>query len=361
MNKSYEEQYLSILQDVLDNGYEKEGRNGKTLSVFGRTIRHKMSDGFPILTSRKINFNNAVVELLWFLKGNTSIKFLLENNCHIWTGDCYQSYLNFTNTLEEPDYDYLIEDVQENKVRGFTFLEFEQRVLTDDVFCKKFGDVGPLYPYQWRNFSSEEGKIDQIANAIKELKNNPNSRRILVDNWDVSRLNEMVLNPCHTNFQFNARNLTFNERFNYFHRIVSSGGISFNVGQNYEGVSNEQIEQELNWANIPTKALSLKFNMRSTDLPLGLPTNMMVYALLLEIIAKEVNMIPDELIFDGGDVHVYENQIPYVETQFTKPLYQLPILKVKNRKVDDISEYDISDFELINYQHHPFIKIPLSN
>ncbi len=356
---TYEQQYLNILRDILDEGWEKKTRNGITKSLFGKSIRHEMSDGFPILTTRKINFKNAVVELLWFLKGNTSIKFLLENDCHIWTGDCYSKYLKLKRTLDEDDYRCSV-DGSGKEIRCFTLKEFENQILNDSAFHAIFGDVGKLYPYQWRTFDTIDGAtIDQIQYVIDELKTNPDSRRICVDSWDVENLGNMIIYPCHPFFQFFSRELTFNERYSYFCNMMNKGGISFNIDENHHGLNEEEITKELDWAKIPKRSVSLQFTMRSSDVPLGLPTNMMVYALLLEMIAKEVNMIPEELLYNGGDVHVYGNQIEGVEEQLSRVPLILPTLKMKNRK--SIDDYQVEDFELVNYNHHRFIKYPLSN
>lgn len=357
---TYEQQYLNILHNILEDGWKKKTRNGSTKSLFGKSISHKMSDGFPILTTRKINFKNAVVELLWFLKGNTSIKFLLENNCHIWTGDCYSKYLKFTRNLEEPDYRYLVDSPEDNKMRPFTVKEFENQIINDSAFSSQFGDVGKLYPYQWRTFDTIDGAtIDQIQYVIDELKTSPDSRRICVDSWDVENLGNMIIYPCHPFFQFFSRELTFTERYSYFCNLMNKGGISFNIEENHQGLSEEEITKELDWANVPKRNVSLQFTMRSSDVPLGLPTNMMVYALLLEMVAKEVNMIPDELLYNGGDVHIYENQIEGVKEQLSRTPLVLPTLKMKNRK--SINDYRVEDFELVDYNHHNPIKYPLSN
>ena len=211
--------YQALLEDILNNGIEKEDRTGTgTLSVFGRQIRHKMSEGFPLLTTKKISFKTIVTELLWFLRGDTNIKYLLENDCHIWTGDAYKNYRE-TNTIKR--HYKAGGDVADIK-------EFEELILQDDDFAKTFGDLGPIYGKQWRkwgrkgkymvnedlNFSNGTfTEIDQIQNLINELKTNPDSRRLMVSAWNVGELDKMVLPPCHYGFQVYTRELTGEERW----------------------------------------------------------------------------------------------------------------------------------------------------
>jgi thymidylate synthase len=362
MNK-LDKQYTDLLQDILDSGVKKQTRNGGTLSVFGRQIRHKMSDGFPLLTTKKMAWKSIVTELLWFLRGDTNIKYLVDNGCHIWDGDCYKRYWFNWRPIKEDCGDDLTPYTQE---------EFINKIKTDDEFAKKWGELGPIYGKQWRNWDikpnietksyihkgethftfdiNERPSIDQIANLISELKTNPDSRRLMVSAWNVGEIDQMVLPPCHYGFQVYTRELSMSEKELWY--------------------KNNNINPNEPWyPNIPTRAISLMWNQRSVDTGLGLPFNIASYGLLLEIIAKEVNMVPDELIGNLGDVHLYNNHIEPIKEQIGREPYPLPTLKIVgypeeyNHPNDErlFEEFDISDFELENYQSHPSIKLPLSN
>ena len=281
MNKNIEVQYLKLLNDIMKNGVVKEDRTGTgTISIFGRQIRHDMSFGFPLLTTKKMPLKVISTELKWFIRGDTNIKFLHENNCHIWDGD------------------------------------YNKSGRTD-------GELGPIYGKQWRRWEESDehidgesymmyNGIDQIKNLIEQLKTNPDSRRLMVNAWNVGELDKMTLPPCHYGFQMYVRD---------------------------------------------KKYLSLMWNQRSVDTFLGLPFNIASYAMLLKIIAKEVNMIPDELIGNLGDVHVYSNHIKQVKEQMNREPMKLPQL--------DVSEVNILEglfnYELKNYSSHEAIKAPLSN
>jgi thymidylate synthase len=252
-----------------------------------------MLDGFPLLTTKKMAWKTMVTELLWFLRGDTNIKFLHDNNCHIWDGD------------------------------------YNKSGRTD-------GELGPIYGKQWRRWEADDldapryehwkKDIDQISNLINDLKTNPDSRRLMVNAWNVSELDQMILPPCHYGFQVYTREEN---------------------GQRY---------------------ISLMWNQRSVDTFLGLPFNIASYALLLEIIAKEVNMVPDELIGNLGDVHLYNNHIEQAKEQFTREPFKLPKLSINDEFwnpeigiIEQIQHIKPNDFQLIDYQSHPAIKAPLSN
>jgi thymidylate synthase len=337
-----DKQYQKLLQDIIDNGVKKEDRTGTgTISVFGRQIRHKMSDGFPLLTTKKMAWKTIVTELLWFLRGDTNIKYLVDNGCHIWDGDAYKNYGQ-----------KIISEGYQNLVAiGWpsTQEEFINKIKTDDEFAKKWGDLGPIYGKQWRKWEYQYGdeyneghhlptlkkQIDQIDNLINELKTNPDSRRLMVSTWNVGELDQMVLPPCHYGFQVYTQ-----ER----------------EGKRY---------------------ISLMWNQRSVDTFLGLPFNIASYGLLLEIIAREVNMVPDELIGNLGDVHLYSNHIEQAKEQMYRRPYDLPKVQITERdwylhplvklKSEErmfqqkIRSYRPDCFELIGYESHSKIKAPLSN
>ena len=373
--------YLALCEDILNNGTKKKTRTGTdSISVFGRQIRHKMSDGFPLLTTKKMYWKGIVTELLWFLKGDTNIKYLVDNDCHIWDGDAYKRFLNETIKIEPA----------EAKERAINQLlsskeskeEFINKIKTDDEFAKKWGELGSIYGKQWRDWGgrktdgfiefesngySEHIKgIDQISNLISELKTNPDSRRLMVNAWNVGKLSEMVLPPCHYGFQVYTRELSDGERAMYYETKL--GRLHFVP----------PTKQLLDKENIPTRAISLMWNQRSVDVPLGLPFNIASYGLLLEIIAKITNMVPDELIGNLGDCHIYENQIDGIKEQLNREPYPLSSLRINiefwptqsgecgigelTNNIDFlIKEMRIDDFQIENYKSHPTIKIPLSN
>jgi thymidylate synthase len=347
---SIDTQYQILLQSILDYGTYKSDRTGTgTKSIFGYTIRHRMSDGFPILTTKKVSFKNIVVELLWFLRGDTNIKYLLDNGCNIWTGDAYKSY----------------REARPNDRDAYTVEEFAEQVKTNPEFAARYGELGPIYGKQWRSWVSDkdmdygtETSVDQIANLINDLKTNPDSRRLMVSAWNVGELGEMVLPPCHYGFQVYTRKLSFAERVMYYE--TTFGRLHFIPPS----------PDALDARNIPTRAISLMWNQRSVDTFLGLPFNIASYALLLTIIAKEVNMVPEELIGNLGDTHLYLNHIEQAKEQIKREAFELPTLNhlkedsfYKSLSEDQslYSHLDNTDFELVNYQSHPAIKAPLSN
>ena len=347
MNK-LDKDYQTLLQDILDNGVTKSDRTGTgTISVFGRQIRHKMSNGFPLLTTKKMSFKTMVTELLWFLKGDTNIKYLVDNNCHIWDGDAYN---NWVLKNSEPDQYWLTKE------------EFIDRIKTDDEFSKQWGDLGSIYGKQWRSWGAGHledkygfGKIDQIEKLINDLKTNPDSRRLMVSSWNVGELDQMTLPPCHYGFQVYTKELSLEERNksmgkDYAYRGVFSGPIANQKElDKYKELFDEQ--------NRPTRAISLMWNQRSVDTFLGLPFNIASYGLLLMMLADEVNMVPDELIGNLGDTHLYSNHIEQAKEQIGREGFELPTVHVR----DGMFCSSHGDVILENYQSHPTIKAPLSN
>jgi thymidylate synthase len=340
-----------------------------------------MSDGFPLLTTKKMAWKSIVTELLWFLRGDTNIKFLLDNDCHIWDGDAYKNFVNIVERSRPKDSSRPIL-LQE---------EFINKIKTDNEFAKRWGKLGPIYGKQWRSWESKKwfidksgidfldtSYIDQIANLINDLKTNPDSRRLMVNAWNVGELDQMVLPPCHYGFQVYTRELSLEERRllvsqEMFNRIYTGGGP--------ETLSHSEINQ---W-NIPTRAISLMWNQRSVDTFLGLPFNIASYGLLLEIIAKTVNMVPDELIGNLGDVHLYSDHVEQAKEQIGREPFELPTLNINTEfwpyeggecgegpldaiavmngfKDDNLCKCLLeADIQLSNYQSHPSIKAPLSN
>jgi thymidylate synthase len=362
--------YQQLLQDILNNGTQKKDRTGTgTLSVFGRQIRHKMSEGFPLLTTKKMAWKSIVTELLWFLRGDTNIKFLLDYDCHIWDGDAYKNYTN--NFLG-------YEDVPSKE-------EFIKEIKTNNEFANKWGELGPIYGEQWRswkryrNVEDTEHKetlhiidyVDQITNLVNELKTNPDSRRLMVSAWNVGELDQMVLPPCHYGFQVYTRELNLEEKWEQY---TKSG---LNIEINGTPLELKHMGTPFYPKSLPQRAISLMWNQRSVDTFLGLPFNIASYGLLLEIIAREVNMVPDELIGNLGDVHLYSNHIEQAKEQMYRRPYDLPKVQITERdwylhplvKLNSeermfqqkIRSYRPDCFELIGYESHSKIKAPLSN
>lgn len=297
---SLDKDYQKILQDILILGNKKEDRTGTgTVSMFGQQIRHHMSNGFPLLTTKKMAVKTMMTELKWFLQGDTNIKYLVDNNCHIWDGDAYKAY---------PHKDEL------------TQREFIQKIKSDYKFARVYGELGPIYGKQWRDWNGK----DQIKELIKNIKENPSSRRLMVSAWNVGEIDKVVLPPCHYGFQCYTRDSTREEK------IVNPGKY---------------------------KVVSLMWNQRSVDTFLGLPFNIASYGLLLELIAKEVNMVPGELIGNLGDVHLYKNHLEQAKEQIGRTSFELPDVKLSNVDILD-GEFD---FQLVKYHFHPSIKAPLSN
>jgi thymidylate synthase len=395
-----DKQYTDLLQDILDNGVTKQDRTGTgTISVFGRQIRHKMSDGFPLLTTKKIAFKTMTTELLWFLRGDTNIKYLVDNNCHIWDGDCYKNYLKkhkdnligctivLSNGVSAEiiaqhnvNRNVLITDKGRINIEGddtikilndtLTQEEFINKIKTDDEFAKKWGELGPIYGKQWRSWTkkkmylstdgsyeniydeADQTVIDQISILINDLKTNPDSRRMMVNAWNVGELDQMVLPPCHYGFQVYTRELSDEERLNWMKNNKSNVVLpmrDFNV--------EFSMDEWFRPYGVPKRAISLMFNMRSNDVPLGLPFNIASYGLLLMMIADEVNMIPEELIGNLGDCHIYLNQMEGVKEQIGREPFELPTVHVR----DGIHCSSVNDVILENYQSHPKIYFPLSN
>ena len=332
MKNKLDKQYQMLLQTILDHGIDKADRTGTgTRSIFGYTIRHNMADGFPLLTTKKMAWKSIVTELLWFLRGDTNIKYLVDNGCNIWNGDAYKRYLNTYKGNFELDKE-----------------EFINAIKTSPDFAKKWGELGPIYGAQWRKWDG----IDQIQELINTLKANPDSRRMLVSAWNVAELDQMVLPPCHYGFQVYTRELSLEERLTWMKNNKT------NVVLPARDLNVEfSIDEFFRPYGVPTRAISLMWNQRSVDTFLGLPFNIASYGLLLMMIADEVNMIPDQLIGNLGDTHIYNNHVEQVKEQISRTPFELPTVHVR----DGIFCSSPNDVILQNYNSHPAIKAPLSN
>jgi len=372
-----EGQYLVLLNDIIQNGTVKADRTGTgTKSIFGRQIRHKMSDGFPLITTKKMHWHSIVTELLWFLSGDTNIKFLVDNDCHIWNGDAWKNYQHKASKE-----DFLKDGV-------LRYEEFVNKIKTDEEFAKKWGDLGPIYGRQWRNWTlhsvgpndSFPIRVDQIKILIEQLKTNPDSRRLMVNAWNVGELDEMTLPPCHYGFQVYTRELSLEER-----RQMYKGNLLDEYG---EIKSHDELTiADLDRLHIPTRAISLMWSQRSADVFLGLPFNIASYGLLLTIIAELVNMVPDELIGNLGDTHLYLNHLEQAREQIAREPYPLPSININTEwwatesgecgigplsvdgffsGLDNNIQHFVrclieEDIQLGNYQSHPTIKGKLNN
>ena len=343
-----DKQYLKFLEYILENGIVKKDRTGTgTVSIFGYNMRFNMKAGFPLLTSKKM-FTKAVIhELMWFLRGDTNIKYLVDNGVHIWDGDAYKNFCNSHTEI------------------FVTKEEFIERIKDDDEFANQWGELGPVYGAQWRSWGGSEkvtagwhhgspseyrdiNKNDQISDLIHDLKHNPDSRRLIVSAWNVEKLSSMTLPPCHFVFQCYTSELTLDERIKVWCNSVNK---SMLFG---EDMTNEKLDE----LDVPKRKLDLMWTQRSCDVPLGIPFNIASYAILLHLLAKEVNMVPNDLIFSGGDCHIYLNQIKGVNEQLKRETFKLPKLKLHNESIFDL-KYE--DFEIIDYKSSPTIQFPLSN
>tara|TARA_B100000131_G_scaffold66082_1_gene62350 strand:+ start:894 stop:1799 length:906 start_codon:yes stop_codon:yes gene_type:complete len=298
-------QYLDLLKLIKETGTKKEDRTGTgTISIFGHQMRFDLQEGFPLMTTKKVNLDSIIHELLWFIKGDTNIRYLVKNGVNIWNDWPFQSWLNQTGQSEK----YTMHS-KEWKNMMKTFVE---NVIKDEEFASQYGDLGPVYGKQWRDF---EG-VDQLDNVIQDIKKSPDSRRLIVSAWNPKDIPVMIksgLPPCHTLFQF----------------YVSKGKLSCQLYQ------------------------------RSADVFLGVPYNIASYALLTLMIAKVTELEPGEFVHSFGDTHIYLNHLEQVNEQLSRDPHSLPKLEIiKNRS--SIFEFDISDFELTEYNPHPFISAPIA-
>ena len=307
-----DKEYLNLCKTILEDGITKDDRTGVgTKSIFGYQMKFDLTKGFPLLTTKKINFNLVWSELLWFIKGDTNIKFLLENKNNIWNEWAFKKWIE-SDQYTGPDMtDFghrVLEDNEFAEEYKKQMNAFKENILTDDEFSKKFGDLGNVYGKQWRNFNG----IDQLKNVIEQIKINPSSRRLIVSAWNPAEVDSMALPPCHTMFQF----------------YVSNGKLSCQLYQ------------------------------RSADVFLGVPFNIASYSLLTILIAKECRLEVGEFVHTLGDAHIYINHFEQVNEQISREAYELPSLKVSD--FDSIFDLEISDVELVDYNSHPFIKAPIA-
>lgn len=341
-------QYLALMQDILDNGVVKKDRTGVgTLSVFGRQLRFDLKEGFPLVTTKKVHLKSIIHELLWFLNGDTNVKYLQENGVKIWN-----EWANEEGNLG-PVYGKQWREWRDCKV-----VECHDVGRTQQLMQRGYKYIGNMKE-DGTTYLVYEKAHDQISKVIQQLREDPDSRRIIVSAWNVGDLDDMALNPCHNYFQFYTTEMTLLERLDWYEvnepeKFASAPLI------NHEDIDDEErLHETLDREGIPRRKLSCFYMMRSNDYLLGAPFNVASYALLTHMIAQQLNMVPDELVYSGVDVHLYSNHLEQAKLQLTREPYPLPKLVIK-RKPDSIFDYKYEDFELVGYQAHPHIAAPVA-
>lgn len=341
-------QYLALMQDILDNGVVKKDRTGVgTLSVFGRQLRFDLKEGFPLVTTKKVHLKSIIHELLWFLNGDTNVKYLQENGVKIWN-----AWSDEEGNLG-PVYGKQWREWRDCKV-----VECHNVRRTQQLMQRGYKYIGNMKE-DGTTYLVYEKAHDQISKVIQQLREDPDSRRIIVSAWNVADLDDMALNPCHNYFQFYTTEMTLLERLDWY-EVNEPEKFANAPLINHEDIDDEErLHETLDREGIPRRKLSCFFLMRSNDVFLGLPFNIASYAILTHMIAQQLNMVPDELVYSGVDVHLYSNHLEQAKLQLTREPYPLPKLVIK-RKPDSIFDYKYEDFELVGYQAHPHIAAPVA-
>ena len=362
-------QYLDLLQDILNNGREKEsGRENMPNTIGlsrGTILMENVEENFPLLTTKKMFWKGIVHELLWFLRGETNIKYLVDNNVNIWNGDAYRWYLKYCDDFKiESDFDSVEKFSESIKkyinysngiVEYIRLIPLPKSLIDLLQFNYILGDLGKVYGYQWRN----QNGVDQIKDILDELKKNPYGRYKILDGWNKKDFPEMALPPCHLLYQFIVRPMTSTEREDYYAKIYN-----FNEEQHWEmnpNATDEDVHKIMEEEGIPRYFLDLNMYQRSCDTFLGVPFNLASMSLLLMIMAKSVGMIAGDAFWIGGDVHLYNDHLPMVNEQLSREPLKLPkmIIKKELNSFEDMLSLTIDDFELIDYESHPSIKAEL--
>jgi thymidylate synthase len=336
MNK-YDKDYQALLAEILERGTVKEDRTGTgTHSVFGRQLRIDLREGFPLLTTKRVHYKSVLAELLWFIEGGDNIRPLLQRGCTIWSEWPFAWYMKENFGFVAP---------------GFTIKDFEKRVLEDEDFAAKWGGLGPVYGSQWVNWNGEG--LNQLQIAINDLRYNPDSRRIMVTAWNPGKLREQLLPPCHYAFQFWTRPLELSERVDWLGKNRPDVALAELSESGVKGFA--PLLNALDEAGVPSRGLSLMFHMRSVDSFLGMPFDIASFATLQHMVAQVVNMVPEELVMETGDTHIYRNHVEQVRTQLGREPMPLPRIQL-DPSVKDIFQFSMDGVKIIDYVCHSPIK-----
>jgi len=381
--------YHDLLKDILENGHDKGDRTGTgTRSVYGRQIRFNLKEGFPLISTKKLYTRGIIHELLWFLNGDTNIKYLVDNNVKIWNEWPHAEYVKACEADKVPikylkyDPHMTVSDIDDMPRRPYTLDEFVEQIKEDEEFAKEWGNLGPVYGKQWvdwdrtvgpmrtmdnaylhssQTYKDQDGNdfnipsYNQIQNLIDRLNEAPDCRRMIVSAWNVADLPDMALMPCHYGFQVWTRELSAEERLDYYHEADHEQPVKLVNLIVHKNSDNQHIHDWLDdWAPfVPKREISLMWNQRSVDTFLGLPFNIASYGFLLEMIAQQTNMVAGELIGNLGDTHLYSNHFEYAKKQLERDSHVGSKAVLKLNKAKDIFSYKLEDFKIEGYEAHP--------